>query len=164
MQHRINLACANVLHAIAPLPGRPKAVSIVAAAKEAGPVAGRERGGLVEKEQLGPAPPAHYLAPPAPEFADAGDPGRARPALFQQGLGRGAVDDAAIAGEHAAMRGGDDVACGRDAILQRHIGLKRIGLSYFAGDIKTRIFHRFQMRSTTTRFTASALAPSPGVR
>ncbi len=63
---------------------------------------------------------AHHLAPPAPEFADAGDPGRARPALFQQRLGRGIVDDAAIAGEQAAMRIGDDVAGGRDAVLQRH--------------------------------------------
>jgi hypothetical protein len=31
------------------------------------------------------------------------------------------VDDAAIAGEQPAMRRGDDVAGGSDAILQRHL-------------------------------------------
>ena len=120
MQHGVDLARANVRNAIALLPRRAKPVGVVAAAEEARAMAGRERGRLVEKEQLGPAPPAHHLAPPAPEFADAGDPRRARPALLQQGLGRGIVDDAAIAGEQAAMRGGDDVAGGRDAVLQGH--------------------------------------------
>ena len=67
---------------------------------------------------------AHHLAPPAPELADAGDPGRARPALFQQRLGRGIMDDAAVAGEQAAMRSGDDVAGGRDAVLQGHAGCR----------------------------------------
>ena len=116
--------CRN---AIALLPRRAKAVGIVAAAEEAGAMAGRERGRFVEKEQFGPAPPAHHLAPPAPEFADAGDPRRARPALFQQGLCRGIMDDAAIAGEQAAMRGGDDVAGGRDAVLQGHVDLCEFG-------------------------------------
>ena len=92
------------LDAIALLPAAAKTVGVVAAAEEARAMAGRERGRFVEKEQLGPAPAAHHLAPPAPEFADAGDPGRARPALFQQSLGRGIMDDAAVAGEEAAMR------------------------------------------------------------
>src|SRR5882757_697460 len=98
VKHRIDLARENFFGPIALFPRRAKAVGVVAAAEEAWPVASRERGRLVEKEQLGPAPPAHHLAPPAPKFADAGDPGRARPALLQQGLGRGIVDDAAIAG------------------------------------------------------------------
>ena len=84
MQHGVDLARANVRNAIALLPRRAKPVGIVTAAEEAGPMTGGERGRLVEKEQLGPAPPAHHLAPPAPEFADTGDPGRARPALLQQ--------------------------------------------------------------------------------
>ena len=40
--------------------------------------------------------------------------------FFSKRLGRGIVDDAAIAGEQAAMRGGDDVAGGRDAVLKGH--------------------------------------------
>ena len=83
-------------------------------------MAGRERGRFIEKEQFGPAAAAHHLAPPAPEFADADEPGRARPALVQQRFGGGIMDDAAIAGEQAAVRVGDDVAGGRDAVLQRH--------------------------------------------
>jgi hypothetical protein len=118
MQHGVDLARANVGHAVALFPAATKAVGIIAAAEEARAMAGGERGGLVEKEQLGPAPAAHHLAPPSPEFADAGDPRRARPALLQQRFRRGVVDDAAVAGEHAAMRGGDDVAGGRDAVLQ----------------------------------------------
>src|SRR5262249_36915377 len=72
------------------------------------------------KEQLGPAPSAHHLAPPPAEFGDAGQPRRARPALFQERLGGGIMDDAAVAGEHAAVRRGDDLAGRGDAVLQRH--------------------------------------------
>jgi hypothetical protein len=36
--------------------------------------------------------------------------------------------------------------------------------AYFPSVGVTRIFHRFQMRSITTKLTSSALAPSPGVR
>src|SRR2546423_274368 len=79
----------------------------------------RERGRLIEKKQLGPAPAAHHLAPPAPEVAQAGKPCPARPAP-RQCFRRGIVDDAAIAGEHSAMRRGDDVAGWGDPILQRH--------------------------------------------
>jgi hypothetical protein len=77
----------------------------------------RERGRFIEEKQLGPAPAAHHLAPPSPEFAEADEPCRVRPALFQQGLCAGIVDDAAIAGEQATVRIGDDVARGRDPIL-----------------------------------------------
>ena len=107
-------------NAIALLPCRAKPVRIVTAAEEARAMASRKRGGLVEKEQLGPAPRAHHLTPPAPEFADASEPGAARPAPLQQGPGCGIVNDAAIAGEHPAMRRRDDVAGGRDAVLQGH--------------------------------------------
>ena len=110
MQHRVDVGRAKIGGAIALLPRRAKPVGVVAAAEEARAMTGRERGGFIEKEQLGPAPAAHHLAPPSPEFADAGQPRRARPALFQQGLGGGIVDDAAVAGEQAAMRIGDDLS------------------------------------------------------
>src|SRR5260221_9715701 len=120
MQHRIHLARENINHAVAFFPRRAKPVGIVAAAEEARAVSGRQRSRLIQEEQLGPAARAHHLAPPAPEFADAGDPDRGCPALFQQGLCRGVVDDAAIAGEHSAMRIGDDVARWRDPVLKGH--------------------------------------------
>src|SRR6185503_9035788 len=86
MQHGVHLPRTNVRNAIALLPRGAKAVGVVAAAEETRAVAGCERGGLVEKEQFAPAAAAHHLAPRVPELADAGDPRRARPALFQQGF------------------------------------------------------------------------------
>src|SRR6266436_2246312 len=120
VQHRVNVAREDRPGAVTLLPRRAKAIGVVAAAKETWPMPGGEGCRLVEKEQLGPASAAHHLAPPSPEFADAGEPGRAGPAFLQQGFGCGIMDDAAIAGEQAAMRGGDDVACRRDPVLQRH--------------------------------------------
>jgi hypothetical protein len=37
------------------------------------------------------------------------------------------VDNAAIPGEQAAMRVGDDIACGCDPVLQRHLRTPRFG-------------------------------------
>src|SRR4051812_29125002 len=121
MQYLVDVARENIRYAISLLPAAAKAIGVVAAAEEAWAVAGRQRGRFVEEEQFGPAPARHHLAAPAAEFADAGDPCRSRPALLQQGLGGGIVDDAAIAGEDAAMLGGDDVAGGCDAVLQGHL-------------------------------------------
>src|SRR5258707_1149189 len=120
MQHGVDVAGENPRDAIALLPRRAKPVRVVAAAEEAGAMPRRQRRRLVEKEQLGPAAPAHHLAPPASEFADAGKPRLAGPAPRQQGPGRGVVNDAAIAGKQAAMWRSDDVAGRRDAVLQRH--------------------------------------------
>src|SRR5262249_3615636 len=70
------------------------------------------------KEQLGPAPSSHHLAPPPAEFGDADQPGRTRPAPLQERLRRGIMDDAAVAREQAAMRRSDDLAGRGDAVLQ----------------------------------------------
>src|SRR6185312_1505018 len=126
MQCGVKLPRTNAFHAIALFPRRSKTVGVVAAAEETWAMPGGECGRLGEKEQFCPTPAAHHLAPPAPEFADAGDPCRARPAFFQQGLRRGIVDDAAIAGEHSAMRRRDDVAGGCDAVLEGHIDLREL--------------------------------------
>src|SRR4051812_37891262 len=104
MQHGVDVAREGGSNTIALLPRCAKPVGIVAAAEETGTMAGRERGRFIEKEQLGPAPPAHHLAPPALELADAGDPRWGGPAPLQQRLGCGIVDDAAVAGEQASMR------------------------------------------------------------
>src|SRR5690242_2360236 len=120
MQHRIDVTRESVSDAIASLPRRLKFQGIIPAAVEARPMARRKRSGLVKEEQLGPAAAAHYLAPASPELADACQPRRARPAFAQQRPGRGVMDDATIAGEHAAMRIGDDLSKRRDPVLQRH--------------------------------------------
>ncbi len=110
MQHRVHFGREHTCNAIALFPRGAKPVGIVAAAIEARTVSGRERGRFVEKEQFGPAPAAHHLAPPSPEFADASEPRVGAPAPRQQRPGCGIMNDAAIAGEQTAMRRGDDVA------------------------------------------------------
>src|SRR5260370_10230713 len=121
----VDVARENTADAIALLPCRAKPERVAAAAEEARAMPRRQRRRLVEKEQFGPAATAHHLAPPSPEFADANKPCLAGPAPPQQGPGRGVMNDAAIAGEQAAMGSGNDVAGGRDAVLQRrsHSGL-----------------------------------------
>src|ERR1700730_2626301 len=110
MQHTVDVACEDLCDAIARFPGGAKPVGVVAAAEEARPMPGCQRRRLIEKEQFGPAAAAHHFAPPTPELTDANKPCLACPALVQQGPGFGIVNDAAIAGEHPAMRSGDDVA------------------------------------------------------
>src|SRR5438105_3876991 len=122
LKHGVNVTRANIREAVALFPRGAKPVGVLAAAEKARPMPRRERGRLIEKKQLGPAAAAHHLAPPAPEVAQAGKPCPARPAP-RQCFRRGIVDNAAIAGEHSAMRRGDDVAGWGDPILQRHKGL-----------------------------------------
>src|SRR2546429_3454983 len=160
MQYGVDLARQNAFHAIALLPRRPKPVGIVTAAEEAWAMAGGQCGGLVEEEQLGPAPPTHHLAPPTPEFADAGDPRRARPALFQQGLGGRVVDDAAIAGEQAAMRRRDDVAGGRDAVLKGHIDLSEFSTLQASSGRASSTGSRYGRRSPDSPHRLSRLLPA----
>src|SRR6476619_4121985 len=117
MQYCVDVARQHAPEAIALLPRRAKPLGVVAAAEEARAMACRKRGRLVEEEQLGPAAAAHHFAPAAPEFAEASKPRLARPAPRQR-LGRGIVDDAAIAGGHPAIRRCDDFACWRDPVLQ----------------------------------------------
>src|SRR3546814_14104155 len=80
-------------------PGGTERPGVGAAAVEAGTVAGSQGGRLVEEEQLGPAAPAHDVAPHVAERAQAHDPGLGGPAPRQQCPGGGVVDDAAVAGE-----------------------------------------------------------------
>jgi hypothetical protein len=118
MQHPVDIRRAGVCDAVAPLPRRAKTIGVVAAAIEARAMPRSERRRLVQKKQFGPASRAHHVAAAAAEFADAGDPRLAAPAPVQQRFRGGIVDDAAIAGEQAALRGCDDLAGWRDAVLQ----------------------------------------------
>src|SRR6266704_3077669 len=96
VKHRVDIARENIRDAIALLPRGTKPVGVISAAAEARAMPRGQRGGLVEKEQLGPAATAHHLTPPSPEFADASEPCLAHPAPRQQGLGCGVMNDAAI--------------------------------------------------------------------
>src|ERR1700742_3584448 len=111
----------QIAGAISLLPATAKPIGVVAPTVEARAVPGREGSRLIEKKQLGPALPAHYPAATAPKFQHADQPGRARPALAQQRFGRGIMDDAPVAGEHAAFRDSDDLARRQDAVLEGHV-------------------------------------------
>src|SRR6185503_11191738 len=120
MQARVDVRGAHLFESMRARPGGGELARGFAPAVVAGPMPGGERGGLVEEEQLGPAAPAHDLAPHAAELADADDPGLVSPAAREKGAGRGIVDDAAVSHERAALFDGDDFTEGRDAVLQRH--------------------------------------------
>ena len=98
---------------------RHEPVVVLAPAERAGPVAGGERGRLVEEEQL--REPARLQQPrplPALELEPAADPaldGEAAP--DPAGL---VVEAAAVAVDETPGRVGDQLAERRDAILQRH--------------------------------------------
>jgi hypothetical protein len=101
-------------------PELAKPLGRLASAGEARPMSRRKCDGLIEKEQLGPTSPGHD-DPAAPfVFATADEPGFVCPAPVQQGLCRRIVDDAAIAGEHATLGYGHDLAEGCDAVLKVH--------------------------------------------
>ena len=100
-------------------PGVLKPPVILAAAPGAGAVSGGQGDGLVEKEELGPGAGAHWDAADVPPGQAAGDPGPgAPPGAAERPVG--AMQDASVAGQHAARGVGDDLARGQDAVLQRH--------------------------------------------
>ena len=104
MQHRVDVPRANVF---TPLPASHAARNRLASSrrqKKQGRWPAASAVASSRKEQFGPAARRPSPCAAIPELADAGDPGRARPALLQQRLGRGIMDDAAIAGEQAAVR------------------------------------------------------------
>jgi hypothetical protein len=106
-----------------PLPGPGESLRILAAAFEAGPVSGGERGRLIEEKQLGViAAPDVALA--VLEVEHAADPLPRRPAPLGQPLIVGVDASAAVAYEQAARRRGDQLAERIDAVLQGHIDLR----------------------------------------
>src|SRR5713226_278026 len=89
VKHGVHVISENIFDAIAHLPRSTKPVGVVAAAEEARAMPRGERGGLVEKEQLGPAAAGHHLAPPSLEFTEASEPSLTGPAPCQQSPGCG---------------------------------------------------------------------------
>src|SRR5690606_20951018 len=84
-----------------------------------------ERGGLVEKEQLGVAALLHHLAVAAFELKDTGNPLLADPAPGSQRPVRQMQGAAAVAHHETAVRRGDDLAFWRHAVLERPCPRKR---------------------------------------
>jgi hypothetical protein len=84
---------------------------------------GSQRGRFVQEEQLGPTTGSHDGAANTTPLQPADQPSAAAPAVVQQRAGSRIVNDASVPREHSSLGFGDDVAHGRDAILQRH-GLK----------------------------------------
>src|SRR4051794_3499411 len=109
MQQGIYVPRESMPDLVTLLPGRAKPVGVAAPTVEARAVTGRERSRLIQKEQLGPASSAHHLPAPSLELTQAYKPGHARPAPRQQGPRCGIVNNTAIAGEHSAMWGGNDL-------------------------------------------------------
>src|SRR6185369_10583723 len=96
-----------------------EAVVVLAPAQRARAVAGRERGRLVEEEQLGEAPRLEQRsAVPAAEAQAAGDPAAA--VVMAADPAARVVQTAPVAVHEPASRGGDQVAERGDAILQSH--------------------------------------------
>jgi hypothetical protein len=99
-------------------PGGGEASGIGAPALEAGSVAGGERGGLVEDEQLG-VPVAPDLPVAAAELGQAADPGAAAPAGGAEAA-VGTMKAAATVAHHRAASGdGVERAVGGHAVRER---------------------------------------------
>ena len=99
-------------------PDRDQTVVVLAPALRTGAVAGGERGHLVEEEQLRVAARLQKgAAPAAAELEPARDPAFHRVAAANAALG--VVERAAIAVDEAPGRVGDQLAQGRDPVLER---------------------------------------------
>ena len=102
-----------------PSPRHLECPKILAPALAAWAVAGGESGRLVEKEQLGVLTGRHDRAAQILERKPATDPVRMSPARCAEPPSR-VVQDTAVAHQGAACRIRDNLARGRDPILQRH--------------------------------------------
>jgi hypothetical protein len=98
-------------------PGGAKRLGRLAPAPEARTMTRGQRHRLVEEKELGPAPAAHYLSPASLVLAATDQPCLARPALSQQGLRHGVMDDASVPCECSSLTNRDDVTERRDTVL-----------------------------------------------
>ena len=89
-----------------------------AAAEEARPVTCGKGHSFIEKEEFGPAAPAHQLPATPLVVEDANEPRLARPAPAKQHFGCWVVDDPPVAYVKASLRDRDDIAKRSHAILQ----------------------------------------------
>jgi len=120
VEHLIHLRGARTAaQTVRDTPIMGKTFRFLSPAFEAGPVAGGERGRLVEKKQLGVESSPH-VAMPSFEREHAADPLPRSPAPRRQRARRRVKPPAAITHENAARWVGKKFAERVDAILQRH--------------------------------------------
>jgi hypothetical protein len=100
-------------------PRRDELAKVRPAALAARPVPGRQRRGLVEEEELRVAPGRHHGAPPSLEREEARHPGPVAPDHPPDDAAGLVVEPAAIAHQRAAGRRREQVAGGRDPVLER---------------------------------------------
>jgi hypothetical protein len=98
-------------------PGIAKPLCSLASADKARAMSRRESDCLIEEEKLGPASAGHNRSASAFVVAAADEPCPGGPAPVQQSFRRRIVDYTAIAGEHAPLRYGDNLAKRCDAVL-----------------------------------------------
>ncbi len=120
MQDRVDGSGGGRQRALGSRPSRAKQFRSFTPAKKARAVTRRKGHGLVEEETLGPGPTSHDGAASSLILAATHQPCLCRPPSGQQGLCHRIVDDATIAGEHAPLGDGDDLAEGCDAVLKMH--------------------------------------------
>jgi len=125
MQDRVDGSGGGRRRALGGRSSRAKQFRSFTSAKKARAVTRRKGHGLVEEEKLCPAPASHDQAAPSLILATTHQPCLCRPPSGQQGLCRRIVDDATIAGEHAPLGDGDDLAEGCDAVLKMHFPYSR---------------------------------------
>jgi hypothetical protein len=102
-----------------PCPRRLEMLELRRAGRRSRPVTGGKRHSFIEKEQLGPAAPAHQLPAASLIVEDTNEPRLGRPAPAKQRFGCGVVDDPAVAGVKASLRDRDDIAKRGHPVLQR---------------------------------------------
>ena len=120
MQDRVDGGGGGKRRALGGRPSRAKQFRRFTPTKKSRAVTRRKGHGLVEEEKLGPAPPSHYRAASSLILATTHQPCLCRPPSGQQGLCHRIMDDTTIAGEHAPLGDGDDLAEGCDAVLKVH--------------------------------------------
>jgi hypothetical protein len=102
-----------------PCPRRLEMLELRRAGRRSRPVTGGKRHSFIEKEQLGPAAPAHQLPAASLIVEDTNEPRLGRPAPTKQRFGCGVVDDPAVTGVKPSQRDRDDIAKRRHPVLQR---------------------------------------------
>src|SRR5229473_3432161 len=120
VQYGIHVSRGGLFRPHRGCPGGTERSGRRASAKETRSMARGQRDRLVQEKELGPAPASHHRAAPALVIAGTNQPRLAGPALIQQRLRRGVMNDAAVTGEHPSLRDRHNVAERRDTVLQVH--------------------------------------------
>jgi len=120
MQHPVDVTGSGHYGASARWKSRLECPSRCAPAEKARAMSGGKASCFIQKEQFRPTASAHDVAADVAPLEGANQPRPAGPATCQKRAGLRIVNDAPIACKGAALGDRDDIAHGRDAILERH--------------------------------------------